>query len=51
MINTHNFEKIQGKYINLREAQIEDSAFILSLRTDPNKSQFLNKTIILLKEQ
>lgn len=51
MINTHNFEKIQGKYINLREAQIEDSAFILSLRTDPNKSQFLNKTENSLEKQ
>ena len=44
MKNTHNFPKIEGKYINLREAEVGDSAFILSLRTDSKKSRYIHKT-------
>ncbi|MCX2717896.1 hypothetical protein OQH61_09140 [Helicobacter sp. MIT 21-1697] len=44
MINTHNFPKIEGRYINLREAEVSDSAFILSLRIDKKKSQYIHKT-------
>lgn len=44
MKNTHNFSKIEGKYINLREAEVGDSAFILSLRTDSKKSRYIHKT-------
>ena len=44
MKNTHNFPKIEGKYVNLREAEISDSAFILNLRTHAKKSRFIHKT-------
>lgn len=37
-------ERLQGKYVNLREVEIDDAAFILSLRTDEKKSRFLHKT-------
>lgn len=49
--NTHDFKPIEGKYVNLREAEIEDSEFILSLRTDPKKSRFINKTDSDLQKQ
>lgn len=42
--NTHDFAPIKGKYVNLREAEIDDAEFILQLRTDPQKTCFLNKT-------
>lgn len=42
--NNHRYPKIQGKYINLREAEVADSSFILELRTSPDKSKFINKT-------
>ncbi|TLD81161.1 hypothetical protein LS70_008510 [Helicobacter sp. MIT 11-5569] len=44
MRNLHNFSKIEGRYINLREAEISDSAFILDLRTNEKKSKFIHKT-------
>lgn len=47
----HNFPKIEGKYINLREAEISDSAFILSLRTDSKKSRFVHKVDDDLQKQ
>ena len=49
--NNHNFAPIEGKYVNLREVQIEDAAFILSLRCDPKKSRFLHKTENNLEKQ
>lgn len=33
-----------GKYVNLREVEIDDAEFILSLRCNAKKSRFLNKT-------
>lgn len=49
--NTHDFKPIEGKYVNLREAEIEDAAFILSLRCNEKKSRFLNKTENDLEKQ
>lgn len=43
VINTHDVVLV-GKTIRLREANIEDSEFILKLRTDPNKSKYINRT-------
>lgn len=37
-------EKLQGRYVNLREVRVEDAEFILSLRTDEKKSKYLHKT-------
>ena len=51
MKNTHDFKPIEGKYVNFREAEIEDSKFILSLRTDPQKSRFIHKTSKKKKKQ
>lgn len=42
--NNHNFPPIQGKYVNLREVQLSDAEFILSLRCDPKKARFLHYT-------
>lgn len=44
MKNTHDFPKIEGKYVNLREAEIDDSEFILNLRTDPDKAKYIHST-------
>ncbi|MBQ8346316.1 MAG: GNAT family N-acetyltransferase [Alphaproteobacteria bacterium] len=49
--NTHDFKPIEGKYVNLREAEIEDAAFILSLRCDEKKARFLHKTENNLEKQ
>lgn len=49
--NTHDFKPIEGKYVNLREAEIEDAAFILFLRCNEKKSRFLNKTENDLEKQ
>lgn len=49
--NTHDFKPLEGKYVNLREAEVEDSEFILSLRTDPKKSRFIHKTDPDLQKQ
>lgn len=51
MINLHDFPKIEGRYINFREAEVEDSAFILSLRADPKKARFIHKTDNDLQKQ
>lgn len=37
-------EKIFGKYAYLRQVQVEDAEFILSLRTDPFNSRYINDT-------
>lgn len=37
-------EKITGKYTYLRHVQVEDAEFILSLRTDPLNSRYINDT-------
>lgn len=42
---------IIGKHVNLREVEIADAEFILSLRTDESKSKFLHKTENDLKKQ
>ncbi len=36
--------KIKGKYVNLREVELEDAEFILSLRCNAKKSKYLNQT-------
>lgn len=51
MYNNHDFKKIEGKYINLREAEISDSEFILSLRTDEKKSRYIHQTDSDLNKQ
>lgn len=40
-----------GKYVNIREVELKDAHFILSLRCNVKKSQFLNKTKNDLKMQ
>lgn len=42
--NTHDFKPLEGKYVNLREAEVEDAAFILKLRTTGKGAKFLHKT-------
>lgn len=37
-------EKIFGKYTYLRHVEVEDAEFILSLRTDPLNSRYINDT-------
>ena len=37
-------EKISGKYSYLQGVQVEDAEFILSLRTDPKYSRYINDT-------
>ena len=49
--NTHNFKPIEGKYVNLREVELDDAAFILKLRCDPKKSRFLHPTENNLEKQ
>lgn len=44
-------DPIIGKHVNLREVEIDDAEFILSLRTDESKSKFLHKTENDLKKQ
>ncbi|WP_086290736.1 GNAT family N-acetyltransferase [Campylobacter devanensis] len=51
MANIIQPEKLQGRYVNLREVRVEDAEFILSLRTDKNKSRYLNKTCNDLTKQ
>jgi len=43
--------KIEGRTINFRNAQIDDAAFILKLRTDPQLNIYLNRTNPDLNEQ
>lgn len=42
--NHHDFKPIEGKYVNLREVEVEDAAFILKLRTSEKGKKFLHKT-------
>ena len=42
---------IKGKYVNLRDVEIEDAEFILSLRCDEKKSRFLHHTDYDIKKQ
>jgi hypothetical protein len=49
--NTHSYPKIEGKYVNLREAEVDDSEFILELRTNPEKARYINKTDSDLNKQ
>ncbi len=49
--NTHDFKPLEGKYVNLREVEIDDAAFILSLRCDEKKARFLHKTENNLEKQ
>lgn len=44
-------EKLQGKYINLREITVDDAQFVLDLRCDEKKSRFLHKTENNLQKQ
>lgn len=44
-------EALIGKYVNLREVKVEDADFILRLRCDEKKSQFLHKTEYDLPKQ
>ncbi len=37
-------EVLQGEYVNLREVELSDAAFILMLRTNEKKSRFIHKT-------
>lgn len=39
-----NPQILKGKYVTLRDAEITDAAFILSLRTDEKKARYLHKT-------
>ena len=49
--NTHDFKPLEGKYVNLREVELNDAAFILSLRCNEKKSRFLHKTENNLEKQ
>ena len=51
MKNTHDYAPIEGIYVNLREVEISDAAFILALRCDEKKSRFLNNTDNNLEKQ
>lgn len=42
---------LQGTYVNLREVELTDAAFILTLRTDERKSRFIHKTENNLEKQ
>lgn len=42
---------LYSKNIKLRDATIEDSAFILDLRTDPNKNYHISKTVPSIHNQ
>ncbi len=44
-------EKLQGKYVNLREVTVDDAKFILKLRCDENKSKYIHKTENNLQKQ
>ena len=42
---------LEGKYTNIRDIEIEDADFILSLRCDEKKSKFLHKTQFNVENQ
>ena len=44
-------KKIFGKNVNIRDVEVEDAEFILSLRCDKKKSKFLHKTEYNLSKQ
>lgn len=44
-------KKIIGKYVNLRQINIEDASFVLSLRCDEKKSKYLHKTENNIEQQ
>ncbi len=44
-------EILSGNYVKLRDVEIEDAEFILSLRCDDKKSKFLHKTENNLEKQ
>lgn len=44
MLNTYKNALYEGQYTNIRFVEIEDAEFILSLRCDEKKSQYLHKT-------
>lgn len=46
-----NTEILQGKYVNLRDIELEDAEFILNLRCDAEKSKHINKTSNDIKKQ
>lgn len=51
MANLPHKEKLQGKFVNLREVTIDDAEFILKLRCDDKKSKFLHKTEYNVEKQ
>ena len=51
MANLPQKEKLEGKYVNLREVTIDDAEFILSLRCNEKKSRFLHKTEYNIEKQ
>ncbi len=44
-------DKIEGNYVNIRVAEIEDAGFSLSVRQLGNKTQFIPKLTISIDEQ
>lgn len=42
---------IEGKYVNIRNIQEDDADFVLTLRCDEKKSQYLNKTEYNIEKQ
>lgn len=44
-------EKLSGKYVTLREVAVDDAEFILSLRCDERKTQYLHRTEYNLEKQ
>lgn len=42
--NRHSKNRISGKYVTLREANVEDAEFIFRLRSDPKKQQYISHT-------
>lgn len=44
-------EKLVGQFVDLREIQIDDAEFVLKLRCDEKKSEFLHKTEFDLDKQ
>lgn len=49
--NKKEVKLVKGKHIKLREVEVSDAAFILSLRLDPRLNQFLSKTVNDLSRQ
>ncbi len=51
MPKLHKAARVMGKTLTFRDAQVQDAAFILSLRTDANKSRYLSVVSGELAEQ